>query len=126
MMKYAIVLVMVLFFGTFVYADPAVDSDTIKGIQTALNAAGYECGEPDGIAGQKTADALSKYCSDKGISWDGTKRIMSVDKMKARLHALLHQRDMLAYERDSLELFDLRNEIEDEIRELTKELRNIT
>jgi hypothetical protein len=54
------------------------------------------------------------------------KRIMSVDKMKARLHALLHQRDMLAYERDSLELFDLRNEIEDEIRELTKELRNIT
>ena len=72
MMKYAIVLVMVLFFGTFVYADPAVDSDTIKGIQTALNAAGYECGEPDGIAGQKTADALSKYCSDKGISWDGT------------------------------------------------------
>ena len=54
------------------------------------------------------------------------KRIMSVDKMKARLHALLHQRDMLAYERDSLELFDLRNEIEDEITELTKELRNIT
>ena len=54
------------------------------------------------------------------------KRIMSVDKMKARLHALLHQREMLAYERDSLELFDLRNEIEDEIRELTKELRNIT
>ena len=53
------------------------------------------------------------------------KRIMSVDKMKARLHAL-HQRDMLSYERDSLELFDLRNEIEDEIRELTKELRNIT
>lgn len=54
------------------------------------------------------------------------KRIMSVDKMKARLHALLHQRNMLAYERASLELFDLRNEIEDEIRELTKELRNIT
>ena len=51
---------------------------------------------------------------------------MSVDKMKARLHALLHQRNMLAYERASLELFDLRNEIEDEIRELTKELRNIT
>ena len=54
------------------------------------------------------------------------KRIMSVDKMKARLYALLHRRNMLAYERDSLELFDLRNEIEDEIRELTKELRNIT
>ena len=54
------------------------------------------------------------------------KRIMSVDKMKARLYALLHRRNMLAYERASLELFDLRNEIEDEIRELTKELRNIT
>ena len=51
---------------------------------------------------------------------------MNAEELKARLRSLLHQRDMLAYERDSLELFDLRNEIEDEIRELTKELRNIT
>ena len=48
---------------------------------------------------------------------------MIIDEMKARLRSLLHQRDMLAYERDSLELFDLRDEIEDEIRELTRELR---
>ena len=44
---------------------------------------------------------------------------MNAEELKARLRSLLHQRDMLAYERDSFELFDLRNEIEDEIRELT-------
>ena len=42
---------------------------------------------------------------------------MNVEELKARLRALLHQRDMLAYEHASLELFDLRDEIEDEIRE---------
>ena len=48
---------------------------------------------------------------------------MNAEELKARLRSLLRQRDMLAYERDSLELFDLRNEIEDEISELTRELR---
>ena len=43
---------------------------------------------------------------------------MSLEEMKMRLRALFHQRDMLSYERDSLELFDLRMEIEEEIREL--------
>ena len=50
---------------------------------------------------------------------------MTIEEMKARLRALLYQRDMLAYERDSLELFDLRSEIEEEIRKLTRELRKI-
>ena len=43
--------------------------------------------------------------------------------MKAHLRALLHQRDMLRFERDSLELFDLRDEIEEEIQKLARELR---
>ena len=47
---------------------------------------------------------------------------MNVEELKARLRALLHQRDMLRLERDSLELFDLRDEIEEEIQKLTKEL----
>ena len=51
---------------------------------------------------------------------------MNVEEMKARLRALLHQRDMLRLERDSLELFDLRDEIEEEIQELTKELRKLS
>ena len=50
---------------------------------------------------------------------------MSMDEMKARLRTLLHQRDMLRYERDSLELFDLMAEIDDEIQKLQMELRKI-
>lgn len=48
---------------------------------------------------------------------------MDVEKLKMRLRALLHQRDMLSYERDSLELDDLRMKIEEEIRELHLILR---
>ena len=48
---------------------------------------------------------------------------MSLEEMKMRLRALLHQRDMLSYERDSLELFDLLQEIDAEIRELHRKLR---
>ena len=46
-----------------------------------------------------------------------------MEELKMRLRALLHQRDMLSYERDSLELFDLRMEIDAEIRELHRKLR---
>ena len=48
---------------------------------------------------------------------------MNTKEMKARLRALLHQRDMLCLERDSLELFDLMEELEEEIREIEDQLR---
>ena len=48
---------------------------------------------------------------------------MGVEELKARLRALLHQRDMLRYERDSLELYDLLDEIDREIEELHQKLR---
>ena len=72
MRKIAVALIIVMMTGMTTFADPTADSETVKSIQTALNAAGYDCGEPDGIVGQKTMDALSKYCSEKGITWDGT------------------------------------------------------
>ena len=50
---------------------------------------------------------------------------MNVEELKARLRALLHQRDMLAYEHASLELFDLIEEVDEEIRELQKQIRKI-
>ena len=50
---------------------------------------------------------------------------MNVEEMKARLRALLHQRDMLRFERDSLELFDLMEEVDEEIQELQNKLRKI-
>ena len=48
---------------------------------------------------------------------------MGVEELKARLRALLHQRDMLRYERDSLELYDLLDEIDREIEELHQQFR---
>ena len=50
---------------------------------------------------------------------------MNVEELKARLRALLHQRDMLAYEHASLELFDLIEEVDEEIQELQRQIRKI-
>ena len=50
---------------------------------------------------------------------------MNVEELKARLRTLLHQRDMLRFERDSLELFDLMEEVDEEIQELQKEIQKI-
>ena len=48
---------------------------------------------------------------------------MGVEELKARLRTLLHPRDMLRFERDSLELFDLMEEIDQEIEELHQKIR---
>ena len=48
---------------------------------------------------------------------------MNVEELKARLRTLLHQRDMLRFERDSLELFDLMEEVDEEIQKLRYEMR---
>ena len=48
---------------------------------------------------------------------------MEIEELKARLRALLHQRDMLRYERDSVELDDILQEVEEEIRDLHQKLR---
>lgn len=45
------------------YSDP----DVIKDIQEALNAAGYDCGVPDGKAGSKTRNAIAKYRLDNDL-----------------------------------------------------------
>ena len=50
---------------------------------------------------------------------------MNVEDLKARLRVLLHQRDMLAYEHASLELFDLIEEVDEEIQELQRQIRKI-
>ena len=40
-------------------------------VQKALNDAGFNCGTPDGKAGQKTAAALREYQKSKGINVNG-------------------------------------------------------
>ena len=48
------------------------DADTVKRVQEALNAAGYDCGAPDGIAGDGTKGQVQKYQTDNGLSVTGT------------------------------------------------------
>ena len=47
-----------------VYTDVA----TTKVVQEALNAAGFNCGTPDGIAGAKTTEAINAFETAKGIN----------------------------------------------------------
>lgn len=47
------------------------DKTTARIVQQALNDAGYNCGTPDGIAGAKTAEAISAYQTAKGITVNG-------------------------------------------------------
>ena len=71
-----------------------------------------------------TCDCLfyvSVLCYNPLLGRAGGRR--SIEDMKAHLRSLLHQRDMLRFDRDSLELFDLMEELEQEIHELEKQLR---
>lgn len=49
-------------------SETLADSETIKQVQEALNEAGYNCGTADGIAGNKTKNAIVQYKTDKGLS----------------------------------------------------------
>ena len=48
------------------------DKEIIKQAQTILNAAGYDCGTPDGIAGKGTSRAVTNYQTDKNLNITGT------------------------------------------------------
>ena len=47
------------------------DSATVQIVQKALNDAGFDCGTPDGKAGEKTANALREFQKSKGINVNG-------------------------------------------------------
>jgi len=47
------------------------DKETTKNVQEALNTLGYDCGTPDGIAGDMTNTAVSKYQKDHGLYVSG-------------------------------------------------------
>ncbi|MBR3238453.1 MAG: peptidoglycan-binding protein [Oscillospiraceae bacterium] len=57
---------------TAAFAATYTDKDTVKQVQQALNDAGYNCGTPDGIAGKKTAAAITQYQTEKGLEATGT------------------------------------------------------
>ena len=43
------------------FALHVADSETYKALQEALNKAGYNCGEPDGLYGRKTREAVESF-----------------------------------------------------------------
>ena len=47
-------------------------SATIKKVQQELNAAGYNCGTPDGVSGKKTVAAIKKYQKAQGLKQSGS------------------------------------------------------
>lgn len=47
------------------------DKSVTKVVQEALNAAGYNCGTPDGVAGDKTAEAIRSYEKEKKLNVNG-------------------------------------------------------
>ena len=47
------------------------DKETTKNVQEVLNTLGYDCGTPDGIAGDMTNTAVSKYQEDHGLYVSG-------------------------------------------------------
>lgn len=47
------------------------DTDTVKMVQQKLNAIGYDCGTPDGIAGNNTMNAIQEFQKDNALSEDG-------------------------------------------------------
>ncbi len=44
------------------------DQDTVKQVQEKLNILGYDCGTPDGIAGNMTKNAIKAYRQEHGFS----------------------------------------------------------
>ena len=52
-----------------VFAD--YDASVIQQVQQALNNAGFDCGTPDGVAGNKTTEAVRSYQEAKGMTVDG-------------------------------------------------------
>ncbi len=47
------------------------DADTVTEVQNALNDAGYDCGEADGIFGELTEAAIREYQEDEGLEETG-------------------------------------------------------
>lgn len=58
------------------------DKETIKEIQELLNAKGYGCGTPDGIAGKNTCNAVIQYKEDNNMEATSTIDQELLDSLK--------------------------------------------
>lgn len=62
-----------------VLCSSAVNADTIKSVQMALNSKGYKAGTPDGALGPSTMSALEKFQRDHNLATGG----VTMETMKA-------------------------------------------
>ena len=51
-----------------VRAEDYNSKEMVQKVQTALNDSGYNCGEPDGVAGNATKSAIASYRADHGLT----------------------------------------------------------
>lgn len=70
---FSLILATLLALALVTTASAATDTDkaTVKAVQQALNDAGYDCGTPDGVAGKKTAAAITAYQEANGLEATG-------------------------------------------------------
>lgn len=73
----------------FVYERAFVDAlyeytekDIIKAVQEAMNAQGFDCGTPDGVAGKNTAKAISGFQAANGLNETGTATHETLKKLR--------------------------------------------
>lgn len=66
-------------------------SPTIEALQNRLNQLGYDAGEEDGLAGQKTIKALQQFLNDRGadLEVDGYMGELTVKAYQAFLNSIL-------------------------------------
>ncbi|MGI6151804.1 MAG: peptidoglycan-binding protein [Christensenellales bacterium] len=56
-------------------------SAAVEELQRRLNSLGYSCGEPDGVYGRKTQNAVAAFQADNGIAIDGIYGIKTNEKL---------------------------------------------
>ncbi len=65
---FAAIAAMMVICSVNTFALDYTSPEVIKNVQSALNNAGYDCGTPDGVAGQGTKSQIEKYKADNGLS----------------------------------------------------------
>ncbi len=67
----AVLLALVMALATTGAWAAEMSQNHVEQVQGMLNKAGYDCGTPDGVAGKKTAAAISAYQEDHGMEVTG-------------------------------------------------------
>ena len=64
---------------------PALSRNAILSLQHALNEAGFDTGEPDGIMGQNTRSAIRKFQASRGLIADGYPDVQVLKNLNVRI-----------------------------------------